>query len=367
MTTKRFGLACVLVAIFAASALAQTASPNQTLADAVKTATDAKSTSAALEASAKLEASTTHDALWAANARNYAVLLAKSGKLSDAEAWVKSAAGTIPADMEDYAKSARVSAFSGAAYDVAKLDPDPARRVDLARVGLGLDPKSWGNFDVLYSALVASGKPDDALQACLDYAGKAMSMEGMRSRRMDLLSSIKRADALKAESVEYLKVATDPIGAARALANVLPADDSSLCVGLSAQQVLDGVKLMLRAKDAKVNGAVLLAIANQLTKGGDTRPLRVSDEAKALSVTLKDAPLAKYLSPLLTGDYTAAIKESYAQAKASASDSFYTAWVNATAGAIRARDQYYNGAAIDFVKFINGAAEVNPIAGVLGQ
>jgi hypothetical protein len=184
---------------------------------------------------------------------------------------------------------------------------------------------------------------------------------------MALLSSLKRTDAAKAEAAEYLKVSADPVAAAKALAILLPADDASLCCGLSAQQVLDGYKAMLRTKDGRVNVALLLQLTDQLTKGGGARPLVVSDEAKALAEKLAGAPLAAFIVPLLKGDYAAAVKEGYIRVKASAADAEYVGWVNATAGAIRCMDQHYNGRALDFIKFLNGTAGTNPVAEMVGK
>lgn len=363
----------VLVALLASMAFAQVpaapVSANQLLADAVKAAEAAKDFNAALAASMKLEDSSDKDYLWAVNARELPNLLAKTGKVSDAEAWVKTKAADFAAGNDSLSayKGYRSDALVNACYDVAGLETDPARKADIARLGLSISPTGGGTFNVLFSALVASGKPDDALQACLDYAGKAYSMESMRRRRMTLLASLKRTDDLRAEAVEYLKVATDPAASANALSVALPANDASLCCGLTAQQVLDGYKLMLRGKDARLNAPTLLKLADQLTKGGDDRPLVVTDEAKVLAGKLAGSPVEKFIVPLLTGDYASAIKEGYARAKGATGDTDYVNWVNATAGAIRCMDQHYNGRALDFIKFLNGTAGTNPVAEMVGK
>ena len=375
MKTKGFWTAVVVILVvgLAGTAFAQAApvSANQTLADAVRAAEAVGNLNAALDASTKLEASAVHDDVWSVNARKLANLLADAGKLAQAEEWLKTKAIGFAAEAKaggsDYPAGSRMETLVTACIDVARREPDPARRLDLARLGLFLDPGRGDAFDVLFAAFVASGKPDDALQACLDYAGKLSTVDQMRVRRMKLLASQKRNDDLRAETVEYFKVVTDPMAAARALQTVLPANDASLCCGLTAQEVLDGYKVMLRGKDARLNPQVLTKLAEQLTKGGDARPLVVTDEAKALAGKLAGAPLEKFIVPLLQGDYASAIKEGYARAKASTVDADYVRWVNATAGAVRCMDQCYNGRALDFITFLNGATDVNPVAGVIGE
>ena len=126
--------------------------------------------------------------------------------------------------------------------------------------------------------------------------------------------------------------------------------------------MLDGRKLELRRAAGRLNSQELLALADQLTKGGSARPLVISDDAKALADTLAAAPLASFIVPLLKGDYPAAFREAYDRAKASDDDRAYVGWINAAAGAIRCMEQHYNGKALEFIKFVNGTVATNPVA-----
>jgi len=359
----------MLMLMAATAALAQTGqtdnTDNKALAAAVKQASDAKDTATALGRATVLEASDAKDALWADNARTMANLMWRSGKHAEAATWLDEKAKSLAADTADLAgdvRDQRNSALVNGCLDLVKLEADQTARAALARTALTISDTSNGAFLALYNALVASQKHDDALKACLDYAGKAATAEAMLSRRLALMVQIKRMGELKAEATEYMKVATDPAAATKALAYALPTDDAALCCGLTAQQVLDGRKLELRKVAGKLNSQMLLALADQLTKGGTARPLAISDDARSLAETLAGAPLAAFLIPLLKGEYSAAFREAYTRAKAAESDRDYVAWVNAAAGAIRCMEQHYNGKALEFVKFVNGTVATNPVA-----
>jgi len=363
--------AMLMLAVMATAAVAQTTQPdNATLATAIKDAIAAKDTATALAKATELEASAVKDTAWASDTRTLANLTWKSGRHEEAAAFLAARAAALTEETKDLTPPVpeqRKSAIVGGCLDLIKLEAQPSARAALARTALAADERSTPAFNALYTALVADKKHDEALRACLVYMDKAATAEAMRARRVALLVTLKRTDDLKAEALEYLKVAGDVAAATKALAHVLPTDDVALCCGLSAQQVLDGRKLQLRKAEGKLNSATLLALADQLTKGGEARPLRISDEAKALAGTLKDAPLAAFIVPLLEGDYPAAFREAYARAKAAETDAAYVGWVNAAAGALRCHEQHYNGKALEFVKFVNGTVAANPAADIVGQ
>jgi len=369
MLKRAMVMLMLMAMVTATGALAQTGqtdnTDNKALAAAVKQASAAKDTATALARATVLEASDAKDALWADNARTMANLMWRSGKHAEAATWLDEKAKSLAADTADLAgdvRDQRNSALVGGCLDLVKLEADQTARAALARTALTVSDTSTGAFLALYNALAASKEYDEALKACLDYAGKAATAESMRSRRLGLMVQLKRMGDLKAEATEYLKVATDPAAATKALAYALPTDDVALCCGLTAQHVLDGRKLELRRVAGKLNSQMLLALADQLTKGGTARPLAISDDAKTLAETVAGAPLAALLVPLLKGDYPAAFREAYARAKAAETDRDYVAWVNAAAGAIRCMEQHYNGKALEFVKFVNGTVATNPVA-----
>ncbi len=362
---------CMVVALSALAAAAFAQAPadsqNRPLADAVKAAEDAKDVSAALVASQRLDAAALHDATWGANIRKLAQLTVKAGKLADTEALLKArVAGFATTDFaDDSAKQSYRVYLVSACSDVAWAEPDAAKKVEIAALAVALNPASDTAVSTYAKALAVAGRVDDALKACDDGVAKGASAEKARMVRVSVCTTANRPDQAKAEAVEYLKIATDPAAAVKVLPVLLPANDASLCAGLTAQQVVDGYKIYLRKTDPRQNAAALTGLANQLTKGGDARPLVVTDEAKALAAKLAGAPLAAYIVPLLTGDYQAATKAAYGKITGAPDDVAYVQWVNATAAAVRCMDRCYNGRAVDFVKFINGTGQTNPIAGVV--
>jgi hypothetical protein len=361
----------VMATAAAQTALAQTSRPSNTqLSVAVRLAANAKDTATALAKASELEASAVKDVVWADNTRALANLMWRSGQHAEAAAFLAGRAAALAEETKRLTApvpAQRRAAIVAGCLDLIALEADPAAKIGLAKTALAVDESSYPAFTALYAVLVADKQHDAALRACLDYMGKATSPESMRDRRMTLLVALKRTEDLKGEALEYLKVSRDVVLATRALAHILPADDVALCCGLTAQQVLDGRKLQLRKTEGRLHSQKLLALADQLTKGGSARPLRVSDEAKALAENLKDAPLSAWLVPLLKGEHAAAYREAYARAKAAETDADYVTWINSAAGAIRCREQHYNGKALEFIHFVNGKTAINPVADMVSQ
>ncbi len=350
-------------------------SVNQPLADAVARARDAKSFDQAIAKAKELDGSQVKDVVWANNASTVASLLLASGKPSDALVELKARTASVAADTAglDVATSdARARSLLLVGRRLLAQTRDTTLRLDIARLNLSLSSGVSGEFSTYFAALQAAGKNDEALQACVDYASDKgdpqLSTAKMRNRRLLLMVKVnKDAATISAEAKELLKVTDDPTAALAALRYVLPAGDVSLCAGLTAQQLLDNYKVMLRKQTGQLNTAALLALSNQLTKGGEARPMTVSDEAKALADQQKDAPLSAFLTPLLTGDHAAAFKFAYAKARDTTDDAAYIAWINAASGCLRCLEQCYNGKALDFIQYVNGKATTNPAADLVNQ
>jgi len=312
---------------------------------------------AALKLSRQLEASDVHDGDWGYNAKLMANLLYLTKSAEAKFEYIRSAFEDA-VKLEGAAVTHRKQMLASACFDYWSGDSWSAKMVETSVAYLGADEQ---NIDFLFRAYFGQKKYEDALNV-LDKHAAALSKAQALQWRLDALVALKRTDAIPDVALEYVKVSTNPVQAANALQYLLPGDDVALCVGLTAQQVLDARKTELRRSTGRLAPDVLVTLANQLTKGGDARPLRVSDEAKALADTLDSTPLAGYFQPLLRGDHKAAFRYAYAKAKAAEIDGEYVWWINAAAGVIRCADQCYNGRALTFIQYINGTSDTNPAA-----
>jgi len=329
---------------------------------------------AAMKLSQQLEASEVHDGDWGYNGKFMANLLLQT-KGAAAKVEFLRAAFEEAVALEGTVVTHRKQMLSSACYDSWAGDAHSVAMAELSIQYLGASEHSVGFLCRGYFGLK---RYEDAL-AVLDKFPDAMPGDQTALRRLDALVALKRADAIPDAALAYIQVSADPIKAANALQFLLPGDDVALCVGLTAQQVLDVRKFELRRSTGRLAPDVLVGLANQLTKGGDDRPLRISDEARALANKLAaanadanstsadttatvNAPLAGYLQPLLTGDYKSAFRYAYTQAKVAETDAEYILWINAAAGAIRCADQCYNGRALAFIQYVNGTSATNPAA-----
>jgi hypothetical protein len=346
---------------------------NKPLAAQVKQAMEAKNPSAALAKAEQLEASPLKDGTWADNTDEVPLLLYETGSRSEALTWLAEKTANVDSEIRElsssdaYRRKFLLARAAGKLRRLAQLDGDRKLQVQFARTALELSPESGWDFDQYARALIEAGKPDEALQAMLDWSGTSHTPARMRSKRLDLLVDLDRGEAAKAEAREYLKVGEDPLRAVEAMVLLLPVEDVTRCCELSAQEVLNGIKLDLRKRTGRINRDQLAALATQLTEGGDARPLKVTDEARALAGELADAPLADFLVPLLTGEHAKAFGVAYARARASQSDTDYIRWIKAAAGALRCHEQHYNGTALEFVKFVNNERADNPAAALLEE
>jgi thioredoxin-like negative regulator of GroEL len=365
----------IATCLLAATAFAQEKpkADNKPLAAQVKAAMDAKDPATALAKAEQLEASPHKDRTWADNTDKVPVLLYESGRRDEALNWLAEKTANVDSEIREldasdaYRRKFLLARAAGRLRRLAQLDGDTRLQVQFARTALELEPESGWAFDQYARALVESGKPDEALKAMLDWSGTSHTPARMRSKRLDLLVDLDRTEAAQAEAREYLKVGDDPLRAVEAIVLLLPVDDVTRCCELSAQEVLNGIKLDLRKRTGRINRDQLAALASQLTEGGDARPLRVSDEARALAAELAGAPLADFLVPLLTGEHARAFRIAYGRARASQSDSDYIRWIKAAAGALRCHEQHYNGTALEFVKYVNNERPDNPAAALLEE
>jgi hypothetical protein len=333
---------------------------NAELAKQIDEAVAKGNTQEALKLSMGLDASEVRDATWATNARTLANLLYQVKSEADKVEYIR-AAFTEAATMEGEVATRRRDYIAAACYDYWKGDANAVRMVEMILENFG---PTVHNISMLYNANFHLKEYGEALSILEKHAG-VIPAEQEAAYRLNALAALKRTDDIPAAVLAYLAVSTSPVQAVAALQNVLPGDDAALCAGLTAQKMLDGYKIEVRRSTGRNVPAMMVTLANQLTKGGDDRPLRVSDEAKALADKLDSAPLAAYLQPLLRGDYKSAFKFAYTQAKSADTDPDYIVWINAAAGVIRCADQCYNGRALGFIRYVNGDDNTNPATELL--
>jgi len=350
----------MMAAMLSLSVLAQTAEAvptNAELRQRIEEAQQKGNLQAALKLSRQLEVSDVHDGDWGYNAKLMANLLYLSKGAEAKFEYIRSAFEEA-VKLEGAAVTHRKQMLASACFDYWAGDAWSAKMIETSVAYLGANEQ---NIDFLFRAYFGQKKYEDAL-AVLDKHAAALSKAQAALWRLEALVALKRTDAIPAMALEYVKVSTDPMKAASILQYLLPGDDVALCVGLTAQQVLDARKTELRRSTGRLAPGVLVTLANQLTKGGNDKPLRVSDEAKALADKLDSTPLAGYFQPLLRGDHKAAFRYAYGQAKTSEIDGEYVLWINAAAGAIRCADQCYNGRALKFIQYVNGTSDAFPVA-----
>ena len=362
---RRFSTMAVMVtmvAVMSMSAMVSVptwAADNAELRKGIEDAQQKGNLQTAMKLSRELEASEVHDGDWGYNGKCMANLLLQTKGPAAKVEYLRSAFEDA-VKLEGTVVTHRKQMLSSACYDHWAGDVHSVAMAELSIQYLGANDHSVG---FLYRGYFGLKRYEDAL-GILDKYPDVLPKDLSALRRLDALVALKRTDAIGGAALEYVKVSADPIKAANALQYLLPGDDVALCVGLTAQQVLDARKFELRRSTGRLAPDVLVALANQLTKGGDDRPLRVSAEAKALANELDDTPLAGYLQPLLRGDYKVAFRYAYTQAKASEADGEYILWINAATGVIRCADQCYNGRALAFIQYINGTTDTNPVADI---
>jgi len=356
---KFLGTTVMVMTVMMAALLSTTAwaADNAELRKRIEDAQQKGNLQAALKLSQELEASEVHDGNWGYNAKLMANLLFQTKGAAAKTAYIQSAFENA-VELEGPVVTHRKQMISSACYDSWAGDVHSVTMMELDITYLGANER---NVEFLFRAYFNLKKYEEALAVLAQYPD-ALSKDQLVLRRLDAFVALKRTDTIPDAALEFIKISSDPVKAANALQYLLPGDDVALCAGLTAQQVLDARKTELRRSTGRLAPNVLTALANQLTKGGDAKPLRVSDEAKALAAKFDGAPLAGYLQPLLNGEHKAAFRYAYARAKASDVDGEYVLWINAAAGAIRCADQHYNGRALKFIQYVNGTTDTNPVA-----
>ena len=129
-------------------------------------------------------------------------------------------------------------------------------------------------------------------------------------------------------------------------ASWLPANDVLILSigGAPIEYALPAYSWHLRRSEGRAEPEKLKAVETQLAKGGDARPLIVSDVSKKLAADLADAaPLKDYLKPLLSGDYQAAARVAWKHLLEANTQEAYDRWAEGVAIALRCQDQQLVG------------------------
>ena len=79
--------------------------------------------------------------------------------------------------------------------------------------------------------------------------------------------------------------------------------------------------------------------------------------SKAFAAKLPDG----YYKQMFNGEFVEAAKTAFSKARLCETDADYLMWIDRIRAAIVANDLYYNGRAIDFVKWINGSVATCPV------
>jgi hypothetical protein len=148
----------------------------------------------------------------------------------------------------------------------------------------------------------------------------------------------------------------------------LPETDSAWLYFDTAQNVANKLKIVMRKQTGQLNASQMSNFINQLTHGTGSKVLTVSATSRQLAGLISsDSPLSKMFAQLFSGDYANAAKTAFTSAKSSSDDGLYADWIKALGGVVRVNDQYYNGRALDVIKFANGTTNVNPVVDLLGS
>ena len=94
------------------------------------------------------------------------------------------------------------------------------------------------------------------------------------------------------------------------------------------------------------------AVRRELSRGGDFRPFVASKFSREVGQLIgPDAPLGEFLKPLLNGDYQAAARAAWRQARLAKNGHDHDEWIKAVALAVACQDQYRAGRAAAFLKW----------------
>lgn len=310
----------------------------------------------AVTLSREIEQSDTKDVEWANNARVMAGLILETDGKTEMLAYL-TVSFEEAASMEGDVGAQRMKQLSSACYDKWEND---AISVALANLDFQYNGPTENYITRMRGMMMGSGQHDEALQFIEDNKGN-LDTQFIVNAKFSVVERMAPSEKIRPMAVEFAMTTESPVRAAIALRFILPSDDVSLCAGATAQQIVNGYKFDMRRKTGQVGNVQLLALANQLVRGGNARPLRVSPESLAMSDKLTESPLAEFLVPLLRGDHRTAFEYAFDRAKHAEQDDEYVQWINAAVGAIRCMDQCYNGRALEFVQYINGKTDVNPM------
>ncbi|HHH76105.1 MAG TPA: hypothetical protein ENL03_03660 [Phycisphaerae bacterium] len=330
----------VAVLVMTTAILAEPAkeiSPNEKLHNEVKQAFKDKDYAKALAKAQALEVSEKNDKDWVTNTQAVPRALDKLGRKTEARTWISQKLTEISTVPEVRRRSRKLYLFRAVAAMAVDMSGTLADRKTAAAIALAVEV-------------------DDEARI----AGK------VRLQRVKIYKAIDETDNKKAEEIKYLRVARESRSITKIVIQYLPSDDVALCAFASAQHIVNFTKHDQREKTGLLQTEGLTALANQLADGGDARPLKVTDKSKALAMHI-GVDNNPYLANLLNGNHAAAFRIAWANAKSSKSEGQYIRWIEAAAGAIRCHDQHYNGRAIEFVKFVNGEIEENPVADLMTE
>ena len=152
-----------------------------------------------------------------------------------------------------------------------------------------------------------------------------------------------------------------------------------MTIGLTpATKYIQGYKAYLRQTTGRATPGDMRAMVNKLISNiGDWNPsggtaagpvqgkLKASGSGTASFASL--LPPNSYSALMVSGSYVAAGKEAFQRASKEKNNDIYANDINQVRAAIIANDLYYNGRALQFVQWINGTTNINPVPEITGS
>ena len=125
----------------------------------------------------------------------------------------------------------------------------------------------------------------------------------------------------------------------------------------NAQTFVDDCKRDIRRKQGRATVSDLAPIVQRIVDGKGPWTSQTSDVSKAFAAKLPDG----YYKQMFNGEFVDAAKTAFGKARLSETDADYLLWIDRVRAAIVANDLYYNGRAIEFIKWINGSVATCPV------
>jgi len=244
-----------------------------------------------------------------------------------------------------------------------KWETDNAKKETLLNEALTQYPNDVDFIKEKIKVLVAQKKQNEAITLIesLDIIDTSIVNSYIALKNNDS-TSIKSIIIKRLKSASYLSDADLLL-----IINLLPGNDTANLITDNAQQVTNKYLQFIKQSTGRITKENAELFITQLLNGDGNHYLVVTNEAKSLAdlIEQSNVSVGPFLTNLLKGNYSAAAKIAFTNAKNSNNTTEYNAWIKCVTYAIRCNDQHYNGRAIAFIKWVNGEIAQNPITDML--